>query len=356
MQQPFRAFVSYSHDDQALFAATRTALRNVGLDVTSDTELRPGPGFTEQIQTSIAHAHVFVPILTPRSHERGWVHQEIGFAVALRVPYVPMCVGKLPDGMIAMSHAMNVEVDLSNLDREVRKVDFEDLINRAGSAEGPPATVADEPEERSQTIARYSTEAFSARGGCHVRGSGGFSSFSLPDEDPTHLKWKAAYGDRPRGPYAYRLLRDEIVSLKRHATKSGVSLVLDLSRNLDSYRGQGVTRTRLCLLREFLNSIPASAETVRIAVVGEHPADLELAIGDWVFARSRAARIDTGVVHTTFTTHAPTISRRIAQFDARLNSLLKSQNVLPEDSHAHALSMLDQRINELPPHPAWPCS
>ena len=37
----------------------------------------------QKIQTEIAHAHVFVPILTAHSHKAGWVHQEIGYALAL---------------------------------------------------------------------------------------------------------------------------------------------------------------------------------------------------------------------------------------------------------------------------------
>jgi hypothetical protein len=353
--QPYRAFVSYSHQDSDKFTAVRKALRDRELSVTSDAEIRPGQGFTEQIQLSIGHAHVFVPILTAQSHERGWVHQEIGFSVALQVPCVPVCIGsvRLPEGMIAKYHAVTVRDDLADLDQQIATVNFDDLIETAGRTEGPLACVADEPEERSETIAKYCNEAFSQRGACRVRVSGGFSSFSLPDHEPDHVTWKAAYGKSQRGVFAYQRLRNELVALKRHVPKGGLSLVLDLGRNLDGHRGDGVTRTRLCLLRDFLKSAHAEGASLHIAVVLDHRPDLPLAVGDWFFARSRAARVETGVVHTTFTTHAPTISRRIAAFDARLDSLMKDQGTLPEQSYAHALSKIEERIGQLPAHPDW---
>lgn len=350
-----RAFISYSHNDRAIVAAVRATLQNCGLETTSDAELRPGQGFTEQIQGSITHAHVFVPILTPRSHERGWVHQEIGFAVALRVPCVPVCIGKLPEGMIAMSHAITVGEDLSGLEDGIRRVDFGNLIEQAGRNWAPPAHVADEPQERSETIERYSNAAFYARGGCHVRVAGGFSSFSLPDEEPNHVTWRAAYGNSPRGAHAYGLLRREHNALKRHVATGGLSMILDLGRDLDSERGTGVTRTRLCVLREFLTSAQVPHAMSRILAVREHPPDLMLSVGDWFFARSRAARVATGVVHTTFTTHAPTVSRCIAEFDRNVESLMRSQGTRPDQSYAYALAQIDERIRELPPHPNWTC-
>lgn len=99
----FRVFISYSHDDRSIFDAVRAALQSAGVEPWSDVDLTAGTGFTEQIQTNISHSHVFVPILTPQSHARGWVHQEVGYAVAMKIPCVPICVGKLPDGMIAMA-------------------------------------------------------------------------------------------------------------------------------------------------------------------------------------------------------------------------------------------------------------
>src|SRR4051812_41174276 len=108
-----RVFISYSHKNREAFEAVSEALRVLGLIPWSDQDLAAGPGFTLQIQTKIAHSHLFVPILTPESHRRGWVHQEIGFAVALKVPCVPVCIGKVPEGMIAMAHAVVLDPGVS---------------------------------------------------------------------------------------------------------------------------------------------------------------------------------------------------------------------------------------------------
>ena len=93
-ESPLRVFISYSHDDSGEFAAVCEALRAAGAEPWSDANIAAGRGLTHQIQSYIAHSHVFVPILTPRSHARGWVHQEIGFAVAMKVPCVPSCIGQ----------------------------------------------------------------------------------------------------------------------------------------------------------------------------------------------------------------------------------------------------------------------
>jgi hypothetical protein len=354
--QRFRAFVSYSHDDRAIFDKVCTSLAKRGLKITSDVALKPGRGFNDQIQAGIAHAHVFVPILTPRSHPRGWVHQEIGFAVAMRIPYVPICVGELPDGMIAMSQAIVVSKGLAGLDNKISRVDFAGLVEHAGRDWAPPARVAPEPEDRSRMIQELAEAAFSAEGAGRVRIAGGLSSFSLPDEEPNHPKWTAAYGDRPRSVYSYRWTRSECDALKKHIGTAGLSMIVNAGLDLDKQRGPGVTRTRLCLLNEFLRSTTVSDELTEIVVLDEYPADLFLAVGDWFFAESRSPRAVAGVLHTTFITYAPIVGRRIAEFDQNLSSLLRSEGVSPEKSRIQAIGRIEKRIRELPRHPAWSCS
>jgi hypothetical protein len=137
--------MSYSHEDRAIFTNVSDSLTRLGVGPWSDADLAAGRGFTEQIQTNIGHSHVFVPILTPRSHARGWVHQEIGYAVAMRIPCVPICVGKVPDGMIAMAQAIVIDEDLVGLDRKLLAVDFARLVEQAGRHWVPPGQAALEP-------------------------------------------------------------------------------------------------------------------------------------------------------------------------------------------------------------------
>jgi hypothetical protein len=349
--QNLRVFVSYSHEDLELYREVCSCLRKSGLSPISDADLRPAQGFTEQIQVDISHAHVMVPILTPRSHARGWVHQEIGFAAALKIPCVPICVGELPDGMIAALHGVVLSETLDDLETKLSSVDFVGVVEQASEQAVPPSFVAPEPEARSQAIHKYADEAFLRSGFQRVRIGGGLSSFSLPDELPDHPKWSAAYGDRPRSEYSYRLIRNEHLALKRHAVKAGLSMIVNIGLNLDQQRGPGVTRTRLCLLHEFLSGL--TDDRVVIAVVRKHPPDVTLAVGDWFIAESQAAREIRGVLHTTFMAHAPTVRRSIADFDRRLTSTLQGQKVEPQDSRRRALELIEAKVRELPHHSAW---
>lgn len=89
-------FISYSHQDRKLVEQVEQVLRENGLDTLWDENFEFGHGFPEQIKNFIAHAHVFMPIITAA---RPWVHQEIGYAMALNVPLLPVCKGELPVGL-----------------------------------------------------------------------------------------------------------------------------------------------------------------------------------------------------------------------------------------------------------------
>jgi hypothetical protein len=64
-----------------------------GFDPMWDEYFAFGHGFHDQIRNFVAHAHVFLPVLTATSDQRKWVHQEIGYAMTLNVPVLPVAVG-----------------------------------------------------------------------------------------------------------------------------------------------------------------------------------------------------------------------------------------------------------------------
>ena len=66
----YRVFISYSHQDQHLADCVEGVLRNIA-QVMWDREFRYGYGFHDQIKRFIAHSHVFVPIITENSSQRG---------------------------------------------------------------------------------------------------------------------------------------------------------------------------------------------------------------------------------------------------------------------------------------------
>lgn len=355
-ERRYRAFVSYSHRDQAICDHVVGALELAGLLPRSDANLSVGPHFDERIQNEISHAHVFLPILSEASQRNGWVLQEIGYALALRVPCVPICVGTLPDGMLAMSQAIAVDNSLTGLTERLGAVDFEDVVESA-FARTLPAGTTTEPEERAVRIAEYANEARVRLGPVCVRIGGGLSSFSLPDHSYLHPSWTARYGNQQRPPYSYQVFRAERIALERHASRAGVRMIVNRGLNVDAEYGEGATRTRLCILRQFLESLTVAEDAVEVAVVDDHtqPARLTLSVGDWFCAESLAGRPVRGVLQTVFVTHAPSVTRHNQDFDRELRALLEVHGIPAARSRQAAIERLGERIAQLPAHPAWSC-
>jgi hypothetical protein len=132
-------------------------------------------------------------------------------------------------------------------------------------------------------------------------------------------------------------------------------MIVNHGLELDEHYGPGAKRTRLCILTQFLESLLIPDEQVQVALVPEHPPHLVLAVGDWFVAESLAGRPVRGVLHTVFTSHAPTVKRLIAEFDTKLTALLAEQGVSPSQSRSKAVDRLKAMIRDLPPHPAWSC-
>ncbi|HEY4308804.1 MAG TPA: toll/interleukin-1 receptor domain-containing protein [Pirellulales bacterium] len=352
-EHTYRAFISYSHLDGHAYAVVSETLRRVGLEAWSDKDLAAGKGFTEGIQTDITHSHVFVPILTPRSHERGWVHQEIGYAEAMKVPCVPVCIGKVPEGMIAMRHAVKVDEELNDLERILQRVNFQQLVREAGREWVPRIGCANEPEKRAEMIERFSDEAISRFKPFCVRIQGSLNSFSLPDEPPDHPAWKARYGDKPRTPHAYEWYRRERQALERHAVKGGLKMIVNYGLDIDGAYGQGAKRSRLSILVKFLESSNLPNENASIALIDRHPPDMVLAVGNWFVAESLAGRPVRGVIGTVFTAHAPTVSRAVEDFDHKLATLLTAQGTSPVESRQWAIDKLRSVMDTLPRHSDW---
>lgn len=354
----YRAFISYSHDDQPALAAVRAALQACGLETRSSGDLAPGEGFTGQIQTFIAHSHVFVPILTPASHQRGWVHQEIGFAVALRVPVVPVCIGRLPGGMIEALHGIELDSVDSDLSRRITRTVFDEAVADAMRRAAPLSEIASEVEDRAVLLERMADDAVRFTGRHQpVRQAGGFSSFSLPDEPPGHVSWVARWGNEPRGPYALDLLRRERRALQAHARRAGCRLIVNLGVNTDRHYGVGSRHARLSVLLDFLQELAGGKRKpgqVQVVLVDRYAPESMIAVGDWFVAESRSGRLGSGYPHTTFTAHAPSVARRIERFDEELAGLLKARKVAPAASLDVAIERLRSEVAGAERHPDWP--
>jgi hypothetical protein len=349
----YRVFISYSHDEREKYEIVREALEHVDLVPWSDANLSVGPtGFTEQIQDLISHSHLFVPIITPLSHQRGWVHQEIGFAVAMRIPVIPICIGKLPDGMIGMAQAIVLDELNSEIVTRLRSQDFNELIAQAGESWLPSGECAHEPGMRAQVIKRLADEARRTLGNLCVRHSGGLSSFRIPNASADRAVWKAHYADHQRDAENYKHYRGERNALVSHADRAGCKLIVNYGVDLDKAYGDGAWSSRIRTLVEYLETLPD--EKVEIALVTKSVPHAFLAVGDWFLAESAAVRPVRGIQNTLFATHAPSIDRRIREFDQDLSHLLTEQKSPVGASRSWAIEVLKKRMEELPRHPDWP--
>ena len=157
----FRVFVSYSHEDRELVGDVISVLQANGLTPMYYAGFAPGSRFLETIKTRIAHAHVFMPVITESSSSRGWVHQEIGYAVALNVPVLPLVKGVLPGEMLREYNALELAEGMDAIGGQLSYEVFRTVAERYRRPRHALYRCADLADERAQMLARYSDDVLS---------------------------------------------------------------------------------------------------------------------------------------------------------------------------------------------------
>jgi len=315
---PYRIFLSYSHEDYELICRIEACLREIGYQPIWDKDIHPGTVFSDAIRDLIGRSHVFMPILTANSQKRPWVHQETGYARALNLPIVPIAFGKdLPSEMIAQLQAVSVQEDLSDFMIKIRAVNLERLV--APIPRKPEATVeiAEWTESRTDLLVKYASwvEELGVNG--FVRYQDTYTSLSLPDVDIDAQIWRERDGSRVRSDYLHHLQREERQVFHRLANKWGCRLILNPESVLDLPEPQKHA-TRLIILMETLHQLPS--DLVEIAFTLNTQMSNLLFVGDYFCAESIARRT-SGLVHTVFNSHAPTVLQRARKFDEQFHQL-----------------------------------
>lgn len=340
-----RVFISYSHEDRPLAEKVCAVIGNLGLEPLWDERFAYGRGFHEQIKMFIAHAHIFLPIITKSSSERGWVHQEIGYAVALNIPVLPVAWGMLPDEMLRELHAVVLpdaqedhELELS---RKLTCASVDALLaGYLGEAHVSYET-APLSEDRALLMTRYAKQVQQLGRAATLRQKGGLSSLHIPDLVITHPVWKDRCGDRPKGAYQCRCQRDERLALEHHAREAGFKLIIDPHLAYDTY-GPTARRVRLGTLIDFLSSTDNNPK-YQVAFYREGGIHESITIlGDWFYAESVSASLGAGYRQTIFTRHAPSMQAKIDLFDREFAGLLADRGWKPGESKAHAMKLLKE--------------
>jgi hypothetical protein len=334
-----RVFISYSHQDRKLVEAVEEVLRKNGLETLWDKDFEFGVGLTKLIKDRISHAHVFMPIITSSSSH--WVHQEIGYAIALNVPVLPVCKGQPPAGLAQELLAVPLSDDPEMWEKQLSRETFLRLARPSQNTCYPLYECAEKMEDRTMLMFNYAQTVWElgARSDVRVRQKGGLSSFHIPDVPVNHFLWRWRYGSR-FNEFRCEIQRKERQVLERHARRSGVSLIVDPTLTYRAY-GELAMTARYYVLLNFLESLPDDRVIVAtLTKKHEHREHHLTIVGDWFMAEAAYARRDRGIRQTIFTRHAPSVHSRIEQFEEELKHLLDEEAIVPKDSRRAALTKI----------------
>jgi len=368
-EKSYRIFISYSHEDKEIAEILADVIEENGLTLLWDQSLQFGIGFPDQIKSFIAHSHVFIPLITEMSSTRGWVHQEIGYAQALRIPMLPICIGKVPGEMLAALHGVildpktDKETIKQRLQSALKSHVLERLTGTGGGYHQPLFESASFPEDRAQMMADYASQVFRLFKPGLLRQIGGLSSMHIPSKDINAPVWDERYGGVDRRGFHRKWQRNERLALEKHALGAGYRLIVDPWIKFRDY-GPKARIARLQSLLDFLESSDkapvaeiAFKESDSVKKTEENNTKNKsrfptighslTCIGDWFLAESIAGRVGLGYLQTLFTRHPAYIQSRIESFDSEFARLLQMQGWSPESSRDHAIEELATLIMRL---------
>jgi hypothetical protein len=344
METRIRIFISYSHKDRKFVEKLAQAIKKNKMEPLWDENLIPGTGFHEQIKDYISQSHVLMPLLTESSSERGWVHQEIGYAMALHIPVFPLTTEDiLPGGMLQMIQALKIIDDEQILIRLLNQETFLRMIKNNKSV--PLFECAHMPEERSKMMADYCDKITSIKEYGIVRQKGGLSSFHIPSGCTLKQVWIDRYSPETRSDYHKFLQRNERLAFQKHADQEGSRLIINPVYAIHG-RSKLSSITRIQTLIDFLKS-PAGEKSV-VAIKNEVTNKESLTIvGDWFLAESVSFKEGDGFTNTFFTRDLSEIIRRTDDFDCEMEEILEGAGWKESNSKDKAIEKLTGIIEEI---------
>ena len=345
-----RVFISYSHEDRALAGKIHRVIGELGFEPLWDEEFSGGQPFGDQIRDAIAHAHVFLPVLTESSSGRGWVHQEIGYAAALRIPVLPVSWGKLPKEMISELHAISLrEVEADHEDELRRKITpstLDALVAKHMDSGYASYESAEYSENRALLMKKYADHAKHLGQIALLRQKGGLSSLHIPAEVPSDEVWAKRYGGRSIAEFHIICQREEREALAFHAEQAGFRLIIYPGFTYEIY-GVAARIVRLKTLISFLRKSEDGPKCQVACGSGDGPGGSITILGDWFYSQSISASLEKGYRQTIFSRHAPSMQAKIELFDQEFEGILDHLGWTPEDSKEQAILLLEKIVADL---------
>lgn len=368
-----RVFLSYSHEDRELAERIAGVLEDLGLVPLYDRMVRPGSAFTDAIKGLISHAHIFMPLITEQSQGRPWVHQEIGYAMALNIPVLPVSTIAGLGEMIAHFQAIVFEPhDVGEVRSQLLAMDLDRFVKPRPDPLLSIHEIADWPEKRAELMGRAAQRVLDMGYKGRLLQRAGLSSFSIPDADTEDPIWKARDGDSPRSDYYHHCLREERRCLEIHARAQGCDLLIDPqaavtgsvaaggAAGVDQNTNEAVSAAglvdsaklvRLRCLIDFLESFGQGKHGVRVVCSPIAKQASTTILGEWFCSDTRLRLPREGWRQTIFTWHAPTV--RLARerlqdlFDAQLIKQFGSADVAEGETRRRAIELLQAQVDQL---------
>jgi hypothetical protein len=341
----YRIFISYSHKDKELVLKIADILEGNGFKPMWDRDFKFGTGFHDQIKNFISHSHVFLPVITPTSNKRNWVHQEIGFAMARNIPVLPVAAGKVPGEMIQQILAVQIGDNLEQLKKHLSREVIANLVKDYSTSTLALYQCADFAADRAAMMAEYCSDVSALGESALFRQKGALSSLHIPNKIITNPIWKARYGLVERGPEHCRSQLKEREMIEAHVRTAGCKLIINPYIIYEKY-GTTARITRLECLLEFLESMPEAKCQVAINPNMDHDQSLTI-LGDWFVAESVSAQVGQGYRQTIFTKHAPSMMAKIEAFDQEFDYLIKTSGWTAETSQSRAISTIQEIVADL---------
>lgn len=108
----FRLFVSHKAEVKAQVATLKTGLGKFGVSCfVAHVDIHPTKEWQDEIENALESMDGFVALLTPDYHDSSWTDQEVGFALARRVPIIAVRMGRDPYGFIGKVQALSCDWD-----------------------------------------------------------------------------------------------------------------------------------------------------------------------------------------------------------------------------------------------------
>lgn len=311
-----------------------------------DEQLTPGAEFSPELLKFIVNCHIFLPFLTRSSVNSSWLNQEIGFAVAVAKPILPVTLGESPSGIISGREAIELRKDLADAAEKITIEQIRRVVN--GSKDrGATYESTDDNTQRAALLADYAESVSALDRFGQVRQRASLTTFHLPTHDPAHAIWNRYFVSASNQTTLYRALHAERVALEMHAEREGCRLIIDPVKTVERvYRRHGPASVR-ARISGLLNFLRGRAVNDVVIAINNDPARYRSVtlVGDWFYSEAVTSAISgnelRGLKESLFTRHQQTVRREIDYFDQHLDDLLADRGWTRQSSRSEAIAYLE---------------